>query len=115
MARSAANERRRQNLENTQKAKDQEVQSKRKRLDRLGNNLVEWEEQIEVFETALAPFRHSKGTVRTKEQIVMALETTLFFMKQARLDAEHNEDTSLLSLKAVHNSAASHCRSKTRD
>lgn len=79
---------------------------KRKRETRLGEAIVKWEEKIDEFETALEPFRHKRGKPRIREQNVMAMETALHFMRQAREDADEDLNSSCLSLTAVDASAA---------
>ena len=93
-------------MEAARAAVRKEKDKQRKRLDRLGESLVEWEERIVQLETALEPWGHPKGKPRTQEQIVMALQTCLFFMRQARIDAEEDGSMGLLSLNAAERSTA---------
>eukprot|EP00957_Ditylum_brightwellii_P059344 4505331-Ditylum_brightwellii.AAC.1 len=66
-----------------QKDKD----AKRKQKARLGEAIIKWEERIEKLENSLEPWRHPKGKPRSEAQHVMMMESALFFMKQAQLDA----------------------------
>lgn len=94
---------RKRNLEAARKAND----AKHKWDDQLGDAIIKWEEQIANLESALKPWLHPKGKARIQVQIVMAVETTLHCMKQARLDAEEDDAIGYLNLNTVDKTVAS--------
>jgi len=81
--------------------------AKRKKEDRLGEAIVEWEDKIAELETALEPYRHPRGKARTQEQIVMSMQTALHLMQEARHDAEEDDQPGYLNLNTVDNTTAS--------
>ena len=93
---------RKRNMEEARRTQD----AKRKREERLGNAIVEWEEHVERCETALDPFLHPMGKPRSQDQIVMAMQTSLYFMRQFRLDAEEDDQIEHLRLDTVDRATA---------
>lgn len=85
-----------------------ERDAKRMRETRLGDALVAWEEEVDKLREAIEPFRNQKGKVRSMEQNVMAMQTTLYYMQAAREQAEETEDISVLSIGLVDISVARH-------
>ena len=78
------------------------------RETRLGDAIIEWEEETELLREALEPFRNQRGKVRSLEQNIMAMQTVLYYMEAAREQAEETEDITALSLTLVDASVSRH-------
>ena len=84
MARSAAQKRALEEARLEKEEKRRAQEAKRQRELRLGEAIIEWEEDIERLRETLEPFNNPRGKVRSVEQNMMALQTALYYMEAAR-------------------------------